>query len=267
MNKKAYVIGSETSKSLSPQIFNYWFRQKKISGEYFYKQIKEKDFGGEVDKILNEENLCGFNITIPFKEKIIYKLDDIDEHAKNIGAVNQVIKKNDKWLGKNTDWIGFTNAIKGKITLNKKKKALVLGYGGAAKAIVYALEKLGFEEICIYNRSAEKLSLIEKKHNIVKIQIGEITQNIEDSSIIINTTPVDILKEVPGFNKHPSTKALDIVYQPKDTKFLSRFEKSNRIYGIAMLVNQAAPCFEDWYGIKPEVDQALFEFLDQVLSS
>ena len=93
MNKKAYVIGSETSKSLSPQIFNHWFKQKKISGEYFYKQIKTNEFSSEVDKVLKEEGVCGFNVTIPFKEKIIYKLDDIDEHAKNIGAVNQVIKK------------------------------------------------------------------------------------------------------------------------------------------------------------------------------
>lgn len=105
MTKKAYVIGTNTKESLSPLIFNYWFEKRKINAEYSFKEIEPKNFDNEIDLILQEKNLCGFNVTIPYKELIIKKLNDTDNHSKKIGAVNCVTKQKNLWVGKNTDWV------------------------------------------------------------------------------------------------------------------------------------------------------------------
>ena len=105
--KKAYVIGKNASKSLSPTIFNYWFKKHKIEGEYGFKEIDENNFNYIVPNILKEKDLCGLNITIPFKEKIIDHLYSIDKNAEQIGAVNCVSKTEGGFEGTNTDWIGF----------------------------------------------------------------------------------------------------------------------------------------------------------------
>ena len=93
MIKKAYVVGSKTSDSLSPLIFNYWFKKLKIKAKYSYKEIKRKNFNKEIEKILKEENVCGLNITIPYKEVMFKKIKKTDQHSKNIGAINCLTKK------------------------------------------------------------------------------------------------------------------------------------------------------------------------------
>ena len=159
--KKAYVIGINASKSLSPTIFNYWFKKHNIKGEYGFKEIDEKNFNNIIPTILKEKDLCGLNITIPFKEKIIEYLNSIDKNAEQIGAVNCISKTKEGFEGTNTDWIGFEESIKwqekhstSKIT--KKETAIVIGYGGAAKAIIYSLLKTGFKKIRVFNRSFTK---------------------------------------------------------------------------------------------------------------
>ena len=112
MLKKAYVIGTKVDKSLSPTIFNYWIKKYKINAKYSYKKIKEKEFNKEIGLILKEKNLCGLNITIPFKEKIISKLQILDKSSKIIGASNCVTIKKNKYYGSNTDWTGFSEALK-----------------------------------------------------------------------------------------------------------------------------------------------------------
>ena len=170
MKKTAYVIGNNTQHSISPHIFKYWFNQNNINGEYLHKQIQPKNFNQEIDKILTETNVCGFNVTIPYKELIINKLDKIDVHSKKIGAVNCVTKKNNHWCGKNTDWTGFIKSIKNENKFLNKDIALVIGYGGAAKAIIYALKKEGFGEIRVFNRTVEKIKHIEKKIGAIPLE-------------------------------------------------------------------------------------------------
>ena len=92
--KKAYVIGTNVNTSLSPLIFNHWFEKYNIDAKYSYKTIKEKNFNKEIKTILKQKHLCGINVTIPFKEKIIKKIDKLDKHSKSIGAVNCVTIKN-----------------------------------------------------------------------------------------------------------------------------------------------------------------------------
>ena len=120
--KKAYVIGTNVNKSLSPLIFNYWFKKYKINASYEFKVIKEKNFNKEVKLLLKERGLCGLNVTIPFKEKILKKMDKIDGPSKKIKAVNCVTVKNNKLYGSNTDWLGFKEALLSEI--NKKHKSI-----------------------------------------------------------------------------------------------------------------------------------------------
>ena len=258
--KKSYVIGGDASKSLSPDIFNYWFKKYKIPGTYEYVEIKKESFDKEILNVLNLKNLCGLNITIPFKENIIKILTSIDEDATQIGAVNCVTINGKKIKGSNTDWIGFQKSINKKV-LNKNN-ALILGYGGAAKAIKYALQKEGYKKIKIFNRSLEKLNNINNK-NIKCYPLDDFLNHSKSADLIINTIPVDFLKG-QKIIINDNAAICDIVYKPMKTKFLNHFiNHKNIIYGIHMLAYQAAPCFYKWYGIMPEVNDDLIFLLEK----
>lgn len=271
MTKKAYVIGSHVSQSLSPLIFNYWLRNKKIKAKYSFREISIKNFDKEINQILNEKDLCGFNVTTPFKELIIKKLDKVDIHAKKIGAVNFVIKVDGLWVGKNTDWLGFIKPLLRK-TNNKKtknniiKKPIVIGYGGAAKAIIYALQKQGVKEIKIFNRTYKKIKHLDKKKQLKALKSSNLSDCLKKTTLIINTTPTNPLNSIKKINTKKlisdnNIAGYDIVYSPKETDFLSNFKNTKRIYGIDMLICQAVPCFEGWFGKKPPIEKNLFELL------
>ena len=175
--KKAYVVGINASMSLSPTIFNYWFKKYKIKGEYGFKEITENNFNKTISAILKEKDLCGLNITIPFKEKIIEHLHSIDKNSEQIGAVNCIIKTENGFEGTNTDWIGFEESIKWQEKHNtrkisRKETAIVIGYGGAAKAIIYSLLKTGFKKIRVFNRSFSKIKNLKNisPHKLEEIE-------------------------------------------------------------------------------------------------
>ena len=259
--KKAYVIGSNVRKSLSPLIFEYWFRQNKVSGEYASREINPDNFDEEIKRIFEETDVCGFNVTIPFKEIVIKKIDKVDEHSEKIGAVNFVSKADGGWTGKNTDWIGFSKAIHVEQGVLNKKIAVVIGYGGASKAVIYALQKENFGEIKVFNRTEEKIKHLKREGGITPINLEYLKDHLSDASIVINTTPANPLKSLLIKIKIKNSLAFDIVYTPKETAFLSNFAKNKRLYGISMLAYQAAPCFEEWFGVKPSVDQELLNLL------
>ena len=262
MIKKAYVIGGGVKKSLSPYIFNYWFKKYNINASYEFREIKIESFDEEIKEILKEKNVCGLNVTIPFKELIQRSLDAADTHSKKIGAVNCVSRINNQWVGRNTDWIGFSKS--GSSLFKKKliKKAIVLGYGGASKGIIYALKKDGFSEISVFNRTYKKLKNLKGDKTIRLVNLDEVKKKIFSHDIVINTTPVDILEGLEGGIQESNILAYDIVYAPKETGFLSHFKKTKRLYGLQMLVYQAAPCFKEWFGIEPVIDRGLIMYLE-----
>ena len=263
--KKAYVIGSKTSQSLSPTIFNYWFEKYNVRGFYDFIEISEKNFNKEIKKILKEKNLCGLNITIPHKEKIIQHVDSFDSHSKKIGAINCVTIKKNKTHGTNTDWVGFCETLKNN-KINKKNTALLIGYGGAAKAVLYGMKQYGFKEIHIFNRSTKKLP----KNNLNRIYshpLPEIKNYFAAADIIVNTAPVNVLSKLEIKKPTSGGHIFDIVYSPVNTSFLNSFNKqSKKINGLHMLVNQAVPCFKKWFGITPQPDKKLFNILTKAAS-
>lgn len=260
--KKAYVIGDNVKKSLSPIIFNYWFKKYNINAKYYYKQTSPESFKNEVSLILNEKNVCGINITIPFKEKINYLIDGVNKDALEIGATNFVSKSNNGWIGGNTDWIGFSQSINLKLNKHQKNKAIILGYGGAAKAVLYALKKEGFKDIEVFNRTEKKISNLKNRKHTLALSPTLLNKHLFDTDLIINTTPVNPLSVITKINFYEKNHAFDIVYKPKKTDFLLNFSENKRIYGISMLINQAIPCFEKWFGFKPVADNSLFSFLE-----
>ena len=263
--KKAYVIGTKTSNSLSPTIFKHWFNKYGIDGEYGYIEIKEKNFNKEIKLILKNEDLVGLNITTPYKEKIIphllshnHNVATMDKEAGKIGAVNYIAKIGSAtgvWCGYNSDYLGFESSIKPFKKKANTNTVIVIGYGGASRAIIYCLYKKG-KKIKLFNRSYEKINNLsikeppqnqflgwEKKptsvffnnkaHPNSKVEsykLEELENHTPLADIIINTTPVNVLTKNKKWNIGSNTIGFDAVYRPRGgTGFLNHFKPENRI--------------------------------------
>ncbi len=253
--KKLYVVGSRVSKSLSPTIFNYWFKKYNIKASYGYLELTEKNFHKKIKEVLEKKDTLGLNVTIPFKKKIIKHLGKIDAHAKKIGAVNCVTNK--KTInGTNTDWTGYYKTLPN-IKKAKNRKVVILGYGGASHAIHYVLKKRGFKNILIFNRSKKKIKYLNKIE--FTKAYSDLESHLEGVFLIINTTPINpiLKKNIRLITK--STIVSDIVYSPKNTTFLKNFPKNKKIYGISMLIEQAKPCFKMWFGKNPSIDKKMLK--------
>ena len=256
--KEFFVIGNKTSKSLSPLIFNHWFKKYHINAKYKFVEVKERDFETVIRKKIQSNSILGFNVTTPYKKKIIKHLDTKNTHAINIGAVN-CVSVGKKLKGINTDWVGYLNSIKLE-KISKNKKILILGYGGASQAILYGLLLKGFKNVTVFNRSKKLIKL--KGVNKYTKTYSLIDAHLNSANLIINTTPTNPLnkKQTKLINK--KTLISDIVYKPKKTTFLENFKENKKIYGITMLVEQAVPCFHQWFGFSPKVDKELLKKLN-----
>ncbi|MDC0498210.1 shikimate dehydrogenase [Alphaproteobacteria bacterium] len=255
--KNFYVIGDQASKSLSPLIFNHWFKKYNIQAKYSFLEVIKKNFDSEIVRALSDKNTHGLNITIPFKKDIIKYLDSKNVHAQKIGAVNCVTVGN-KTKGTNTDWIGYLNSIKQE-NINKNKNILILGFGGASQAIYYGFFIKGYKNVSVFNRSKKAIN-IDGTNKYTK-DYSLINSYLIKSDLIINTTPINPLNKKQTSLIKKTTIISDIVYQPKETSFLKHFKFNKKIYGISMLIEQALPCFKQWFDFIPNVDEVLIKKL------
>ena len=255
--KKFFVIGDQASKSLSPLIFNHWFKKYNIQAKYSFLEVTKKNFNSEIIKKLNDKQTHGLNVTIPFKEDIIKYLDNKNVHAQKIGAVN-CVTVGKKIKGTNTDWVGYLNSIKQE-KINKNKNILILGFGGASKAIYYGFFFKGYKNLSVFNRSKKIINIGET--NKYTKDYSLINSYLIKSDLIINTTPINPLNKRQINLIKKTTIISDIVYKPKETVFLKEFKFNKKIYGISMLVEQALPCFSQWFGFVPVVDEFLIKKL------
>jgi shikimate dehydrogenase len=255
--KSFFVIGDQTSKSLSPLIFNHWFKKYNIQAKYSFLEVTKKNFNSEIVKKLNDKKTQGLNVTIPFKKDIIKYLDNKNVHAQKIGAVN-CVTVGKKIIGINTDWVGYLNSIK-KEKINKNKNILILGFGGASQAIYYGFFFKGYKNVRVFNRS-KKIINIGGVNKYTK-DYSLINSYLNKSDLIINTTPINPLNKRQINLIKKTTIISDIVYKPKETLFLKEFKFNKKIYGISMLVEQALPCFNKWFGFVPVVDESLIKKL------
>ena len=263
------IIGGNIKKSLSPFLHNTLLKHYSLNDCYLPFQISVDQLPAAI-KGLRALNIKGVNVTVPFKEKSMEFMDKVEDSALKIGAINTIMHKDKLLYGYNMDCIGFKKSLLEEKDIEiKGKNAVVLGAGGAARAIIYALCQEGIKEISIFNRTLEKAGKIEKEYHaffpycIIRIfAIGDIClqDKINHADFLINTTP---LGSYPDIDLNPLPEnillnqhliAYDLIYFPAKTSFLRQAKKAGAkiINGGPMLVYQAVESFYLWTGIKPE---------------
>ncbi|MBB6445951.1 shikimate dehydrogenase [Bacillus benzoevorans] len=264
--KKLYgVIGDPIAHSMSPAMHNDLFEFYGMDAEMFPFHIKGPLLEDAV-KGFRAINVAGFNITVPHKTAIMPFLDEIDPLAEAIGAVNTVVNKEGKLIGYNTDGTGYFEGIKQAVSDVEGKTVLLVGAGGAAKAIYYTMAYAGVERIDIANRTQQSAeSLIEHCPYKTQSEVMVITETKQDCSeydIIIQTTSVGMhprVNETPLHLRNVKEGAFvsDIIYTPLETRFLRQAREQGAITqnGIPMFVYQGALAFEKWMGIFPDADR------------
>jgi shikimate dehydrogenase len=239
------LIGKKLFHSYSQQYFTGKFIQENIK-DYEYQLFSLTNID-EIRKLLKMISLCGFNVTIPYKSAIIPYLDELDTVAQEVGAVNCVIKRNNKWIGCNTDVAGFEATLQTHLrtyalTHSGSHHALVLGSGGAAKAVCYVLKQRDIPfQIVSRVKSAETITYHELTEELIR-----------NTTCIINTTPLGMF---PNINEMPPIhyKALDsnhilidLIYNPEETLFLKEGKKRGAftINGMTMFTAQAEASYD-----------------------
>ncbi len=274
------VIGDPIEHTLSPIIQNAAF--KALDLDYVFLAFKVSP--NQVDKAIagmRALEIVGLNVTMPHKEAVIKNLDQIDENAKFLNAVNTIHNKDGQLIGYNTDGIGAIKALKENGSNPKGKKILLLGAGGSARAIAYALAKQT-DELIILNRTvsvAKKIvnllnKTLNKKILADSLTTQKIREHIQQSDILINATSVGMKPNsnqslIPKQLIKPKMTIMDIVYNPVETK-LAREAKSagaKVVSGTEMLIYQGAASFEIWTGKTAPVEvmrKAALERLSKV---
>lgn len=261
--KKIYgVIGDPIAHSISPAIQNDAFTHQELDCIYHPFHITPENLSDAV-KGMKAIGIAGFNITIPHKTAIIPYLDEVDELAATIGAVNTVSYQDGKYIGYNTDAMGFYKALSDQISNLTEKKILVIGAGGAARAIYFTLLSHGAISVDITNRTLEKAEALiadcpfEKQSAALTLLQAE--EKLADYDVIIQTTSAGMSPHLDAMpfsirNLSEGSFVSDIIYNPLETKLLKEAKQKGADVqnGLDMLVYQAALAFQIWTGITPD---------------
>ncbi|WP_371802889.1 shikimate dehydrogenase [Candidatus Lokiarchaeum ossiferum] len=259
------IFGDPVEHTLSPKMQNAIIQDLGLNYVYVPFQVTELNLE-KATQAIRSLNIRGVNITIPHKVSIMQFLDDVDETALKIGSVNTIKNENNKLIGRNTDGEGCLQAIEDTGMNLNNKNAIILGAGGAAKAIAFYLAQK-INKITIINRSPTKMqTLVNNLRNYYDIQINgilfdqknELKKALDEADLLINTTSVGMS---PNIEKcpieieflHPELFVNDIVYNPLHTQLLQNADQigCKTLSGVEMLVNQGAIGFEWWTGKKP----------------
>ena len=272
MSKKRFIIiGTPLSHSLSPVLHNYWFKKHKINAEYFSEEIKESQIKDIIKKIQNDD-IQGLNVTLPYKKKVIPYLNKIINDAKDSNSVNTIYKEDNVVIGENTDVFGLQAAYLKEISDAKNKSSLIIGAGGVSPSIIFALQKTKVKNISIVNRTYEKSLFLKKKFNFLNIlKWTSLPEELKNFDIIINATSLG-LKNGDNFDfdftglKEQSIY-IDTIYNPIETKTISFLKEKNikTFNGLNMFIYQGQKSFYLWNKINPEIDLGLIDLLTSEL--
>jgi shikimate dehydrogenase len=268
------LAGYPLGHSLSPKIHTAALTACGLRGDYSLFPIRPDDTQGLKDLLarVREKEIRGLNITIPHKQNVIPLLDELTPTAKAIGAVNMIYMLKNKLVGDNTDAAGFITDLK-QITSfsssSQRSSALILGAGGAARAVVYALTSDGWNVAVAARRIDQASELARQFENIKIMEFNDLTFQLSNLQLIVNTTPLGM---VPNANQSPwpempfPPRAIiyDLVYNPRETKLVrdARAQGLSAVTGMGMLIEQAALAFEIWTGHSPS-RAVLFEAVNQ----
>ena len=259
------LIGHPVEHSFSPPMHNAAFAALGMDYAYVAFDVDPLNLKSAIEGA-KSLNIKGFNVTIPHKIEVMKHLDEIDDVAGLIGAVNTIDFKNMK--GYNTDGIGAVKAIE-EVTSIKDKNVVVAGAGGASRAISFYIAKYGADTLTILNRNVEKADSLagdvldsDLIGDVKSDSISEIKSYIDDADVLIDTTPVgmhpnvDAEPIVAAEDMHENLAVFDAVYNPNETVLIKEALKAGAkpVYGIKMLLYQGAESFKIWTGREPPVD-------------
>ncbi|WP_299964701.1 shikimate dehydrogenase [uncultured Roseobacter sp.] len=261
----AGVIGAPIAHSKSPQLHGHWLARYGVKGFYVPMDVAEPDLRNVLTS-LPKAGFVGVNVTIPHKETVLGIADLITDRATLIGAANTLIFRDDgKIHADNTDGYGFLQNLRSGAPAWRAKSgpAAVLGAGGAARAVIASLLEAGVPEILLSNRTrvrAEKLQA-DFGNRVTVVDWLQAGNMLEDAALVVNTTSLGMVGKpelrVPLDGLKKSTVVTDLVYTPLKTPLLA--EAADRgcktVDGLGMLLHQAVPGFERWFGPRPEVDE------------
>ena len=252
----AAVIGHPIGHSLSPGLHNKIYQTLGLDIAYMAFDITGDNFAKAVEG-LGALGFIGFNVTIPYKEKIIDYLDLVDPTAAAIGAVNTVKVDKGRLIGYNTDGLGFLHSLNVDGVHTSQKRILIIGAGGSARAIGITLAQTKPNKIFILNRSKDRAKQLALDINeLAGYSLSSATETVPvDIDIIINTTPIGMwpkVNETPlkGYSFNPKTVVCDIVYNPNITHLLKQASENgcSTVKGIGMLIGQGVRAIEIWTG-------------------
>jgi shikimate dehydrogenase len=262
----AGLIGSPVAHSRSPALHGYWLRRYGLRGHYIPMDVGQADLA-EALRALPKLGFVGVNVTIPHKETILGLADVVTDRAALIGAANTLVfRKDGKVYADNTDGTGFVANLRQNAQHWNPGSgpAAVLGAGGGARAVVASLIEAGVSEIRIANRTKQRAESLRADLGAkVVVHDWVMAGNmLEDAATVVNTTSLGMVGKpdfrVPLDGLNPRAVVTDLVYAPLRTQFLIEAEEigCTVVDGLGMLLHQAAPAFERWFGQKPEVDEA-----------
>jgi shikimate dehydrogenase len=269
--KLAGIVGWPVAHSLSPRLHGFWLSAHAIDGAYVPLAVEKQDFACVIDS-LRHACFVGVNVTVPHKEAAFALAHVLDDAAKTAGAVNLLLFRNDGTIeGRNTDALGLAASLqeslgKGALT---GKNGIVLGTGGAARAAVLALSSLGASTIAIVGRNATRGTNLVREMaastgaNLSAYAWSDWKMPAAKANIVINATSAGMsgsaAPDVDVDALPVASVVCDLVYSPLETDLLKRTQAGGRraVDGLGMLMHQAAPSFEAFYGERPQVTQAL----------
>ena len=264
--KRAFVIGHPINHSRSPLIHGTWLAQYGIDGSYEAIDVAPAELPSFFERVCSGE-FAGGNVTIPHKEAVFTLCDSVDPLAQKIGAVNTLVARDGRVHGSNTDFMGFL----GNLDQNAPgwsaglETAMVIGAGGAARAVLVALQHRGIRTIHVLNRTAEKAEALAREfgESVVPGSLDDCAGLAAKAGLLVNTTSVGMhstrFEMLPLDALPRSAIVTDIVYVPLVTPLLldARALGLRAVDGLGMLLHQAVPGFEAWFGVRPEVTAEL----------
>ena len=271
----AGVIGWPVTHSLSPRLHGYWLEEKGIDGAYLPLAIVPEKLA-DCLPALRDMGFRGVNLTLPHKVLALTQCDEVTPEAKAIGAVNTIRFEAGRILGSNSDGFGFLASLKEAVPdLDLTgKRALLLGAGGAARAILATLLANGTGQAVICNRSREKAESLADAFGRDRIEVRPWearSDKLSGFDLLVNSTSLGMVGQAPleisleGLA--PAALVADIVYRPLETALLAaaRARGNRGVDGLGMLLHQARPGFAAWFGVEPEVSAELRAFVLQAV--
>ncbi|MFJ7732651.1 shikimate dehydrogenase [Lysinibacillus sp. NPDC097231] len=273
MKKWFAVMGDPIEHSKSPAMHNAWFEEKSIDATYIPVHVSSENLESAVTG-LKTLGASGWNVTIPHKTAIIPYLDELDELAQKMGAVNTVVRtKEGKLKGYNTDGVGFVRSLEDAVgKSHKDKPVLLIGAGGAARGIAFAMQQQGYKNLTIANRTvANAQAIVDEMGTGSAISLTDAEETLADFSILVQMTSAGLATgnfSMPFSLERLAEGAIvaDIVYNPLMTPFLQAAEEKGAtvVTGLGMFVHQGAIAFEYWLGEYPNTNSMVAQLKAQL---